>query len=60
MEGQPVSKHSFSLLLFFFFFPTTFSVPRLGVFIRYLSFASFKCRPDVRELMQRENHSNDP
>lgn len=35
------------------FFSTTFSVPRLGVFIRYLSFASFKCRPDVRELMQR-------
>lgn len=45
-----------------FFFSTTFSVPRLGVFIRYLSFASFKCRPDVRELMQRgmRDHSNDP
>lgn len=45
MEGQPVPTS--------LFFSTTFSVPRLGVFIRYLSFASFKCRPDVRELMQR-------
>lgn len=46
MEGQPVPLASL-------FSSTTFSAPRLGVFIRYLSFASFKCRPDVRELMQR-------